>query len=832
MGRRLTVHDIRGFDSDGLRKIDKCEYEVREGIIRYGFESKQFYIERAKRLYTYEAVDRLILLSEERNKPNIEKLAEEILEESLSQWRRYPNDCLLRDFEDTYQGNNEIIASERKGREKSVKIVQINLVSSIYSVAEYYLSRINENPDQLSKFLVLVLAALYPREWEDKLPENVPDYDPKDILNLFIRLTDDRVLITYFKFIRGFITRKDSGIEEMLTILEDLKTATSYRTGLTDLHLILSIIHSSMLPKSLSEISSLRNEIDSYFLRIQKPERYIDVLFRQYLDLFDLLQKFSETSDLQDKLYLLEESRRKIRESEILVENKFVEPFKRFYSKILEKWMDITFEEGRRLVGQISLETNLQTRRAIWKEELSISLNVKNVGLATAENVRVVLHGSSSYAISGQENHVVAVLPRNRSENVEFRIKPGKENSITFSFSIIPENDRNEEVTHTLFFVKQEEFAPIPNPYNFTRPAEDEMFFNREDLFQWVKNNMEKPTIYQNILIMGQRRTGKTSFLKELGKRIRSDHYCVLIDLEMFPTMGDAELLALICQELHRTIPEAKLPPRPQEFAVKSYLAFSDYVRSLPCDSSDSKKVIFIFDEFDKIESKIRDGLSNPGFLLFLRAFLQQNPRVTAVIGGKFDFNKLFSEEWREFFTIFAPRIIGVLDEKSAEALVTDPVKGLLQYDSFAVKKILDLSGRNPFYIQLLCHALIIYLNEKEKNFAEGEDVDATVLERAMEMAEPTLRLTWEEFNSSEKDVLFALSRLKVRYMRSVELRELEISLKERGMKMKTWELINLLGNLREKGIVTRSGGPSAFYDFSILLLEDWITENGSFTGE
>ena len=496
---------------------------------------------------------------------------------------------------------------------------------------------------------------------------------------------------------------------------------------------------------------------------------------------------------------------------------------------MLRKWMDITIREGASLLGKASLEIKLQTKKAIWEERLPVSLNIKNVGIGPAENIEVTLHNSTEYEISDKSLQTIAVLQRNRDIDIEFQIEPLKRDSINLVFSVSHEGGDDIMFSNTLFFVRQGEFRRIPNPYNFTKPAEEKMFFGRDDLFQWFEDNMEGSSIYQNVMIEGQRRTGKTSFLKQLQKRLNSDHYCIFIDIELYPGLNDVEFLFEICQELHRSVSN-KTPPNPQEFARKSYMAFGNYIRNLLSDIHDTKKIILIFDEFDKIESKIRDNLFRSGFLLFLRSFFQHEPQINAVIGGNFDLNKLNSEEWQEFFAILSTKKIGVLDESSAANLVTEPVGDFLQYDQYAVKKILDFSGRNPYYIQLLCHTLINYINEeKRQNFVEFGDVSITILKEAREKAEPTFRLMWHEFDQLEKNVLFALSQLINRRKQSIEFAELHTYLRQNEVKVKRGTLFRFIDALVERDIVTKSGGYPPFYDFSTALLRDWIAEHGRF---
>ena len=830
MAKRLDVHDIREFDQSGIRKTPNNNYQLKEGIIRYGFKDRDIYLERTKWLYIEENVDRIILISPKDDKTKLEKLAGEILEKCNNEWKRSPGEWLIRECKFTFKGNIEIIDDEKK-EEKIVIIVQINLVSNLYSTAEYYLSQINENPDMLSKVLVRILAGLYPKKWKKKLPEDIPHYNPKDVLEILKLITPETALMNYFEFFYAFFAEEDWDIDKILSELETLlETSTSFHKGLTDLHLVLRVIHRSLSLDSFSEITGLKNEIDNYLQTIPDPERYTDMLYRKFHEISVLLEKFRDESDFQDKLYFLEQSRRKIKEAEDLVRDKFVEPFKKFYSDALDKWMNIVREEGDSLSGRAALRAELQTKRATWREKILVSLNIRSVGTGSAKNIKVSLNDSDEYEIFDQNFHCIDNLQRNRDEDVDFYIKPLKRDSINLSFSISYGEEDIIEITGVLFFVQQEEFSRISNPYNFTKPAENDMFFDRDDLFKWIEENMKGSSIYQNVLIEGQRRTGKTSFLKQLHKRISSDHYCIFIDLELYQDTGDIMLLREICEELKHSISTDIPLPSLQEFVNKRYVAFNNYIKNI--HPNNPKKIILIFDEFDKITSNIENGLFKPGFLLSLRGFLQHNTRINAIISGRFDFNKLDSSEWREFFTIFNPRKIGALDEDSAKALITQPVEDSLQYDQYSIKKILDFSGRNPFYIQLLCHTLVNYINEKKRqSFVEAEDIGTVVLNEAKEKAEPILRFTWDDLDQVEKNTLFALSRLENTHGRSISLAEIQEFLRNYNIIIRRGKLLKILESLIEKDVVMKYGEYPPFYNFNVVLLRNWIAEHGQIYG-
>ena len=74
-------------------------------------------------------------------------------------------------------------------------------------------------------------------------------------------------------------------------------------------------------------------------------------------------------------------------------------------------------------------------------------------------------------------------------------------------------------------------FQLIPNPYVAGTPLEagSPLFFGREDLFNFIGENLNAAH-RNNLVLIGQRRTGKSSLLKQLPLRLGEGYIPVYLD--------------------------------------------------------------------------------------------------------------------------------------------------------------------------------------------------------------------------------------------------------------------------------------------------------------
>ena len=81
--------------------------------------------------------------------------------------------------------------------------------------------------------------------------------------------------------------------------------------------------------------------------------------------------------------------------------------------------------------------------------------------------------------------------------------------------------------------------SDVLNPYIAGNPVTgQQMFFGREDVFSFVSGALTGQHRDNAIVLYGQRRTGKTSVLYQMGARLGPRYLCILVDLNqltLFP---------------------------------------------------------------------------------------------------------------------------------------------------------------------------------------------------------------------------------------------------------------------------------------------------------
>ncbi|NEQ38088.1 MAG: ABC transporter substrate-binding protein [Okeania sp. SIO3I5] len=292
------------------------------------------------------------------------------------------------------------------------------------------------------------------------------------------------------------------------------------------------------------------------------------------------------------------------------------------------------------------------------------------------------------------------------------------------------------------------------NPYIIGRSIDEpELFFGRESLFRFIEDNLSNNQ--QVILLHGQRRTGKSSVLQQIPKKVNLDNKFVFI-LSDFQDQGQWSLHQIIykltqeiCEQLGidaNTIGLASiqnLEKDPNVFRALLHPIFHKL---------GSRNLVLLLDGFDVLNSNNNDSWFED-FFRYLQQILYEESQlfIIPVVGRRLsDMPKLL-----ELFKNAPHLRIGLLDEFSIQRLITRPTRGSLRYTNKAIEKILKLSAGHPYFTQAICYALFAQAREQEKDQILETDV-GKVLDDAIELSEAGLIWFREGLLISERVVFSA----------------------------------------------------------------------------
>jgi len=153
-------------------------------------------------------------------------------------------------------------------------------------------------------------------------------------------------------------------------------------------------------------------------------------------------------------------------------------------------------------------------------------------------------------------------------------------------------------------------------------------------------------------------------------------------------------------RDLVLTVPEKEAFSRDPEYLESHFLP--ELRRLLP-----DHTLLLTFDEFDNLEeAEIRESLGRPLVEYFRR--LMDRPGLNFIFSIGSSGRKLenMQASYTEFFKAALYKKVSFLEKQDAQALVTRPAEGVLEYEPRAVERILQIASGHPYFTQLTCHEL------------------------------------------------------------------------------------------------------------------------------
>lgn len=501
-----------------------------------------------------------------------------------------------------------------------------------------------------------------------------------------------------------------------------------------------------------------------------------------------------------------------------------------------ERCIGLVGSEIETLRGRAKLDVRLKTLRIAPAAQNHLVLEIQNSGRAAAEQVAVVLEPGAVQPV-GESRRLIPRLAPGRAREVDFEIAlpPGDRFRVLFQVTF---SDRQRagktfeyaNVVHVL--TPPRDFTPIANPYAPGTPLrrDSALFFGRAALFQFIADEAPRLARQHVLILVGQRRTGKTSALLRLSQHLPPQLAPVYIDCQSLGVMpGLAAFFQDIAWLIADTLAEqgySVAQPEPGSATDNPGTWFQhSFIPAVQAQLPAGTQLVLVFDEFEALENLVEDGILPRTLFPYLRHLMQHSVGLSFIFVGTRRLEELTADYWSVLFNIALYKEIGYLDLQAARDLITQPVAPQILYDDLALDKIWRLTAGHPYFLQLVCYSLVKRANTTRTGYVTISDVNATVSEM-LSLGEVHFAFIWQRSTPAERSILIAVAHLvdKETPFRPDEVVQV---LAPFGIALSPAEVTDALGSLVRRQIMREiNDGPTTLYELQLGLVGMWIEQS------
>jgi hypothetical protein len=588
---------------------------------------------------------------------------------------------------------------------------------------------------------------------------------------------------------------------------------------------------------TITDLTLLRPQLVHLLELLERQDMWSPVLNTLLPILTNL--RDSERVDLpDDRLVYLNEATHQLASLQEALPEFSVRIEKTLVEAIVRRWSGLVSAASEELRGQANLVVQLKTRRIVPSEQTEVTLVLQNNGRSPAENVIATLNEDPGYVVRSEPQHI-PLLPPGRSRAITFQLEPQVTDRFRLGITVTYDDrtQRNRQVAFgdmVNLLLPTRDFKPIFNPYLPGTPlrSNSRLFYGREQLFSFIADNAGGWSQRNVLILIGQRRTGKTSTLLRLGQHLPNDLLPVYIDcqsLGVSPGMGALfhDLAWLISDALSLRDIDIEVPP-PEVWQIDPTGEFQRrFIPAVKAKLPPGTTLLLVFDEFEAFENLVEDGILPPTFFSFMRHLMQHSEGLSFIFVGTRRLEEMSADYWSVLFNIALYERITYLPEEAAVRLITEPVAPDLIYDDLAIDKILRVTAGHPYFVQLVCYALVKRANAERTGYVTISDVNAT-LNEMLSLGEVHFAYLWQRSSHAERVVLTAVAHM-THDETAFHPEDIMEFLEPFGIHLAPTDITAALNMLVEREIMREvNDGANTLYELKIGLVGLWTAQHKS----
>ncbi len=390
----------------------------------------------------------------------------------------------------------------------------------------------------------------------------------------------------------------------------------------------------------------------------------------------------------------------------------------------------------------------------------------------------------------------------------------------------------------------------ISNPYDFEHPAKLYFRGRKEELAELTSHLRSG----KSALVLGLQRMGKTSLVERaldlLTNDVQGNRKFIVLRIDMFSSWMSFNsymdffftIVNLLSPHLgieSQTFRDGFSSIARSAYDFERYDTFKSLLKRA-IRTLDASLILFLdeFQELERVFERARQRKTPDAFdagLMRWIGSLAKEQTIQLMICARYRALEIEEKERLEIFKTHHRIPLGPLEEGPARDLIRDPVAGRISYQEEAIRALIELSGRLPYLIQLLCSQLMNSSRVRHSGSIRKKDVEEVAENMLKDPAfRVNLGVLYTDFQEMDNGrawkALCALAHLAKESGQHVSLADIAQRLRDRESMPNAIESApTLMERLVTAGIVDETGtGRLRTYRVTPDLLRLWLRKRHS----